>query len=886
MIRCARLPIVISLTAATLASERSFAQQSAQFLDAPVLAVPSYQERMNALCDIDGDGWIDAVGAFVPTNDTARFSAFRNDATGRLAPLWHVDFLQYAEPTMPFPVAAGDFDGDGKPDFAVALRDELRIYKGNGASAPTQKNYFVLGSGMEAADLQIGDYDGDGRLDVAVRLYGLFGADPGLTIFNKLSTATPGSSVHTALPTGTGRELRNIDIDANGVMDLMCVGDTRVDFVKLNGSQIQVAGSYAHGLTNQPMGAAGDVDGDGDVDVAVWGMSGNYRVLRRTGSATFAFGPIGTGGPATDLADVDNDGDLDGVCCGGGGGPTTFTNSAPSWFEIAKNDGTGSFAPSFKLPSMGANHIAGVADVDHDGDPDLVAGRIVYYNVHGIEPAKWSTTTAFPTYDNVVDVDGDGDFDVAPSLLGFERNDGAGAFTAVSRMVPLPPAGSTFGTPVFAGDYDGDGDSDLIVTESVNGVATNQRLLIGNGGGGLNDAGPVTAPGVLFASGPNTFAKAFPCDVDGDGQIDVVVSSMKTSGFATLETRVFQRDSSGQLALQSTIPGEFVQSVWDIDGDGRGDLVVVKDTDVGIRFGDANTPFATFTGLATGSISNLYPPGEVPCVADLDGDGDLDLVFAIAAPAPDQNLTMPRLCENVGGRQFVAHDDLDPTYRGALSPALAGDINGDGAIDLLLGQREIPGLVAAMQSSSVFLGSNAPGLDFTYQGEQWPIVYSLTDLDGDGDLDALGGYLTHFFNHQILQPAGGIRRQYGEATAGAFGQKPTMGASGSFHGGMSAELRMTGAAANNGGLLLVGIDDQAAKLAATGGFVVTLPIVVTVSLVLPGKPGEIGSGALTIPYTVPLAAVGASWFHQFLVLDAGAKGGAALSNGLEIFYAP
>jgi hypothetical protein len=97
---------------------------------------------------------------------------------------------------------------------------------------------------------------------------------------------------------------------------------------------------------------------------------------------------------------------------------------------------------------------------------------------------------------------------------------------------------------------------------------------------------------------------------------------------------------------------------------------------------------------------------------------------------------------------------------------------------------------------------------------------------------------------------------------------------------------MTNVAANSAGILLVGVDDQVAKLGATGGFVVTLPIIVAVNVSFPGSAGITGSGKLTIPYAVPLAAVGYSWFHQIVTIDAGAQGGAAVSNGLEIYYGP
>ena len=346
-----------------LLAPAALAQQEAQLFDAPVLAVADSAQRMNALLDLNNDGWTDAVGSFYPNDDTGGVYAFLNDGTGRMTPFFEQEWPQNVTNTMPFPVDVGDLNGDGFDDFATGLRDELKVYRSNGGAPPVLSADVYLGSGNEAHDLTFGDYDGDGQLELAVRLYAPSTQDKGLRIYDNPGTALPTAAWFLQPAAGAGMFMKNAEVDGDGFDDLMLVGETRVDFFTIGHGDLISAGSYAHGLSEVAGGASGDIDGDGDDDVVVFAMGGEYVVLRRTGAQTFALEAPAVGGPATGLADVDMDGDLDGVCCGGGGGGVTwFSNGGLSWFEISINDGTGSFAPSFRLMGMGSNEIAGVDD--------------------------------------------------------------------------------------------------------------------------------------------------------------------------------------------------------------------------------------------------------------------------------------------------------------------------------------------------------------------------------------------------------------------------------------------------------------------------------------------------------------------------------------------
>ena len=870
--------VACALSAATLTlSGLALAQEGAQFLDAPVLVVPDNQQRMNALLDLDGDGWTDAVGTFWKAEDEVAVFGFHNDGTGRLVPVFEHSWLQYGDNDMPFPIAVADLNGDGKDDFVACVRGDVEVFTSNGAAPPTLVSDSYTGSGHEVQALALGDYDNDGQIDAAVRMKKITtGADMGIRIYTSLLAAAPTSSYNLVPPAGTGFHMRNADADGDGVVDLVCSGGSRVDFFSVRNGDLKPAGSLSHGLTQDPHAVPGDVDGDGDDDVVVFGMEGKYCIMRRAGPTQYVVEPIQVGGPATDLADYDKDGDLDGVCCGGGGGYDDLYNNGLSWFEIANNDGTGDFAESFRLPSMGANHIAGVDDLDKDGDNDLIAGRVVYYNKGGIGPIQERSGTPYVEQHELQDIDGDGDPDVEPRFDTFHKNLGDGTLVATSRITGTPPAGTSYDGVGYNADYDGDGDLDVIVKWMQGETYLGQRMLRNTGSGGLVDAGPASLPGFQYSATHNPIDVMFG-DVNGDGRLDIV----SRDRFGE-HTWIYTQDSEGLFTIAMHQQGIVAQEVADFDQDGHADVVVRTHTELKILFGDASVSMAAELSIfGDTGMSYVSNNGLPVTAADLDGDGDQDLV----APFPTGNsfVYTAYLIENVGARQFVNHADRFDGYQGAMLPTHVEDVNGDGHVDVLLGQRTEPGVALLIQGMSVYLGSAAPGPDFAYQGEQWPILWSMGDLDGDGDPDGYG-YQTAYFNSTVDSPSESFRLQYGDATPGAGGHEPVFGAVGPFFGAAPIELRITGAAPNSAGILLVGIGDGSAPIGGLGGSLNVIPVVVTVGVFFPSATGEPGSGKLTLPIVTPAATVGFPFYHQVITVDPEAQGGAAVSNALELFY--
>ena len=413
-----------------------------------------------ALADLDADGdWDLAVGerfagvlyfentgspgapAFVPrTGSSSPFSSVNTSGYYFLTPT-----LFDADDDGDFDLIAGH--GGGGPIF-------LAVNIGN-ASAPSFVGPGTPPLWMEIGDMSsvaMADLDGDGDRDAVIGEYDgdlLFAVNSG-------SAASP-------------------------------------FFVKVTGSGNPFGAAYS-GDSSTPEVA--DVDGDGDLDALVGMDDGRLAVLRNTGGSaaprfvrevtghTFEGIDVGTDSSPS-LADLDGDGDLDLAVGGYDGVLHYFANlsrpSAPAFFEQF-----GSANP-FNGISVGPGVKPEFFDLDGDGDFDCAVGRrdggLVYLENTGTvaAPAFFSRTgtsnpfalvTGNPTDPGLADLDGDGDPDLVvgtgpPVGTRYYRNLGPGAnpqfLEASGSANPFSAqfAGARTAPDLF--DFDGDGDFDVLV---------------------------------------------------------------------------------------------------------------------------------------------------------------------------------------------------------------------------------------------------------------------------------------------------------------------------------------------------------------------------------------------------------------------------------------
>jgi len=304
------------------------------------------------------------------------------------------------------------------------------------------------------------------------------------------------------------------------------------------------------------------------------------------------------------LADLDHDGELDLV-----------TGAAPDHVErVWSNDGRGHFSVSAKLPTFGAPLLG---DIDQDGDVDIVSDHL-YLN-DGL--FQFREGAALGEVHALFDADGDGDLDVlvvqTPYRQVLLKNDGTGQFVGVTLG-----QGAIFDAQ--SGDLDNDGDLDLVLLtlSTTTPAVYSGTVLLNDGKGGFSalDAGLMVDASRSIALG----------DVDGDGDLDVLMGSWGAAGARNPSNQVWQNDGSAHFTAGDTpLSGSVQVLLADLDGDGDLDALIGQHPPYSVVAGEPsqvllNDGRGRFTPSVTLGGSNFHHVA----LGDLDGDGDLDAVIA------------------------------------------------------------------------------------------------------------------------------------------------------------------------------------------------------------------------------------------------------------------
>jgi hypothetical protein len=480
----------------------------------------------------------------------------------------------YPAGSEPFAAVLVDLNGDHQFDLASVDRATnqvlVRLNQGGGTFGPPASYGAACNSfsGCSLEGITAGDFNKDGKMDIAT---------PGGVLYgNGNGTLQP------ALPYGSGvspSKVASADFNEDGFSDLIVGNSSALSLSELFGGAQPVTQPVRMAAGTRPKAViSADFNHDGKADLAIAAASDNaVHILLGNGNGTFT--------PAADLAaaqagaliakDLNGDNKIDLAISGDSGtfiylgqGDGTFQLKAqyPTFFgDCTANAFTQVAAPCFVT-----------ADFNNDSIPDLggalwTNGTVSFLIGNGdgtFHPDSFQfLVNDLPQGMATGDFDKDGKADLAISsafgAVYVYQGNGDGTFGTAQKITF-----STTGLSVTAGDVDGDGNLDLVVTGGSGSSQISLGVWVIAGNGDLT----FQAPRALIADlAPNAAVLA---DFNGDGKLDIAAANIEANDVSVLI------NNGGLTFLPETIWGagsgaaELV--AVDLNGDNKPEIVVIN----------------------------------------------------------------------------------------------------------------------------------------------------------------------------------------------------------------------------------------------------------------------------------------------------------------------
>jgi len=225
-------------------------------------------------------------------------------------------------------------------------------------------------------------------------------------------------------------------------------------------------------------------------------------------------------------------------------------------------------------------------------------------------------------------------------------------------------------------------------------------------------------------------------DLNGDGALDLVVGKWDVNQVARTGVFFYLNDGQGRFTAARPVGSEQRApsvALGDLNGDGMLDLVIghseAEHATILLNLGNN----AFIPGPTLDYTPSQYVETRALGVADFNGDGALDLVIGDYGGV--NHLFLNR---NDGSGAFAPGVAIDPTLLYTMDLAV-GDLNGDGAVDLVIGQTDHPNLVYLNKND----GSGTFGSAQSFGGVTPSFIASVAvgDLNGDNRLDLVTGHI-------------------------------------------------------------------------------------------------------------------------------------------------
>jgi len=533
-------------------------------------------------------------------------------------------------------------------------------------------------AGVYNSSVAWGDYDNDGDLDIL--LTGKSGSTGISKIYrnNGNNTFTEQSGISL-----TGVYYSSVawgDYDNDEYLDILLTGQTNSNkpiskIFRNNGNNTftEQTGISLKGVSEGSV-AWGDYDNDGDLDILLTGATGSYNdfiseIYKNNGNNTFARQGISlTGVHYSSVAwgDYDNDGDLD-ILLTGYAASYGNTGSLNLISKIYRNNGNNSFTEQtgISLTGVGSGSVVW-GDYDNDGDLDIL---FTGWEDYGIIISK------------------------------IYKNNGNNTFTELTGISLM----GVYGSSVAWGDYDTDGDLDILLTGCDKDYKYISKVYKNNGNNTFTEQTGISLPGVYLSS------TAWG-DYDNDGDLDILLTGSTSS--TTRISKIYKNESypintspTSPGNLMETVTGNNVIFTWDKATDnetpqnGLSYNLVIKSMNGKIIKGplsDISNGIRKVVGIGNVGQNNFWTIRDLPegiyswSVQAIDHNYasspfSLPGTFIVGNPVlldkPETPEGAVSLCQNLSYSEYITSSVPGATsYNWSISPSDAGTITGDSTI--------------------------------------------------------------------------------------------------------------------------------------------------------------------------------------------------------------